>query len=91
MTVLKIVGFGFDADSRIVDIVTEYLEDERYDGLYADDCGCLLKDLAPCSQMMYDCRAGVKVPCPDTAGEFCEEGCKWHIVPREEKEGGEDA
>ncbi len=93
VTVLEIVKFRLEghAHESVLDMVAWYLEGWELDGLYSDECGCLLADLAPCGEMKHDCAAGVKVPCHYPEGEHtqCEEGCEWHIVPREEKEGGD--
>ena len=100
-TVLEIIKFrlesGFGWDTTLTEIVKDYLEGWEYDGLYHDDCGCELADLAPCGLPNSQCRAGVKFPCPDSIAEgynedqMCEEGCEWHMGPREEKEGGNRA
>ena len=58
----------------VKEIVLKYLQENGYDGLFTEDCGCELSDLMPCS---YDCleycEAGYKQPCD------CGEGCDWHI------------
>jgi len=44
----------------------EWLRREGYDGLYADECGCVIGDLAPCEGCPLDCEPGVRVdPPPD--------------------------
>lgn len=63
-------------------IVQEYLEKEGFDGLYNEECSCLLDDLAPCwDGMQQDCTAGYRAPCD------CGEGCEYHIVRDRPKEG----
>lgn len=43
------------------EIVKKYLIENGYDGLYTDDCGCLVEDLMPCSCDCSYCNAGYKV------------------------------
>ena len=99
-TVLQIIEWELPTTAMqwtLLDIVKDYLENEGYDGLYANDCGCEVSNLAPCGYLQADCRAGVKFPCPELTAEgynedqMCEEGCEWHMGPREEKEGGNRA
>jgi len=68
---------------NVKDIVKKYLEDNGYDGLYADYCGCEIDDLFPCCEDFGDCEPGIKVACNKN---FCEygAGCDWHIEPKEE-------
>jgi len=47
----------------VLTIVTDYLKDNGYDGLYTEGCDCLLGDLCPCGCGSLDCRAGHKGPC----------------------------
>ena len=67
----------------VTEIIKEYLVKNNYDGLYAENCGCLLDDLIPCLDWFSeDCKAGHKVEykedeCP------CGEGCPWHIKGKE--------
>lgn len=43
----------------VTKIITEYLEQKGYDGLYSPyQCGCLKKDLAPCGEICGNCVAG---------------------------------
>lgn len=43
----------------VYDIVSVYLNDNGFDGLYRPgDCACKLDDLAPCGEMRADCEAG---------------------------------
>lgn len=63
----------------VKDIVTEYLKSNGYDGLYNDDCGCPVDDLAPCCQLYDDCTAGYR-------HDTCECGCDDHIGPKESEE-----
>jgi len=61
-------------------IITEYLKANGYDGLYHDECGCFLDDLAPCDRPL-NCKPGYKSPCnPKTCPEKCG---AWHIGPKQ--------
>jgi hypothetical protein len=43
--------------------IEAYLKEHGYDGLYSDECGCRIGDLAPCSDMdPLHCRAGYNDP-----------------------------
>lgn len=65
------------------EILTEYLRQHGYDGLYSPgECGCSLDELAPCGGLSLDCEAGVKVPCD------CGGNCDWHIGPRSHTAAG---
>ena len=66
-------------------IVAEYLKAHGYDGLYDDDCGCLLEDdLMTCSRDGLDaCQPGYKQACT------CGEGCEWHVGPEKQEEEGQ--
>ncbi len=45
---------------KVVDMVKMHLKANGFDGLYSDECGCELSDLAPCGEIQGDCRAGYK-------------------------------
>jgi hypothetical protein len=45
---------------EVIEIVEIFLIEKGYDGLYSDDCGCMVGDLAPCGEMKSDCCAGYK-------------------------------
>jgi len=65
----------------IGDIITKYLKDNKYDGLFTDECSCLLDDLIPCCNvgLLLTCEPGVKVPCDGS----CESGkCDFHIAAK---------
>lgn len=59
---------GWDA----VEVVKEFLEDNAYDGLAGDGCGCKLEDLILCGErdLCGDCKAGYVKKCePDREDE----------------------
>lgn len=47
---------------NVKQIVTEYLKENKYGGLWCNDCGCEVDDLAPCGEMNWDCEAGYRHP-----------------------------
>ena len=53
---------------NVLEIVKEYLEKNSYDGLFDDDneCGCEIKDLAPCGGLEDNCESGHKFYCDET-------------------------
>jgi hypothetical protein len=59
----------------VLDMITEYLEQHGYHGLYNPDgeCACTPPGLAPCSNMSQHCVAGWMAPCD--CGEH-----DWHIT-----------
>ena len=60
-------------------IVAAYLRANGYDGLYWEDCGCLLDDLMPCyREGIEHCEPGYMGPCT------CGDGCFWHVGPATE-------
>ena len=62
------------------EIITKYLEDNGFDGLRGEDCGCEISDLASCciTECILDCTPGYKVPCdPKTCS--VDGNCDCHI------------
>jgi hypothetical protein len=62
----------------VKEIVTKYLKDNGYGGLFdpgnGDPCGCRLDDLMPCAEYGLECVAGYEVACrADCASEVCDE------------------
>ena len=56
----------------VADIVKRFLEENGFDGLYTDECGCFKDDLFPCSsECALDCVPGYKVPCENDEGVSC--------------------
>lgn len=64
---------------NIREIVKQWLIDNKYDGLYSDDCACVIDDLIPCDFVEAGCKAGHRIPCPGK--ERCDfyGDCKFHI------------
>lgn len=64
----------------MLDIVAEWLTDNRYDGLFSiyGECGCEIADLMPCECDGSQCEPGYKAPCdpPDCPADG---ECDWHI------------
>jgi hypothetical protein len=62
----------------IKDIIREHLSKNSFDGLYKDECGCLLNNLFPCGgEYIDDCIPGFTYLCP----EECSCGADQHIGP----------
>jgi hypothetical protein len=58
----------------VIKIITEYLEQHKFDGLYQPgECACLKDDLAPCGQVDNECEPGYRTDAPEGSS------CKWHI------------
>lgn len=49
----------------VKEIIKQYLEREKFDGLCAErcECACLVDDLAPCESMQETCAPGYRVEC----------------------------
>jgi len=71
-----------ESQVRVHDIVKKYLEENGYEGLCGEECGCELADLFPCGgDWALECVPGYKVPCDP---EKCPNGggCAWHMSPQ---------
>ena len=72
-----------DANPTMKEVIESFLKDNGYDGLYTEECGCLLDDLWPCfSDMCWQCRAGYKGP---PSEEELNEGGSWSVGPDKPK------
>jgi len=62
----------------VKEILKHWLEQNGYDGLCSEECGCELSDLCPCclGENILSCEPGYKVPCPEDCGDH-----DWHIAP----------
>lgn len=52
------------------EIVKQYLDDNGFDGLCGDDCGCSKDDLFPCGEIQDECNAAYRCNCDKSCGEF---------------------
>ena len=57
---------------NVLEIVTEYLKANGYDGLYNEyaECACDLSHLCPCGESMYECIPGYKTKDPEGEYDF---------------------
>ena len=78
---------------NVYDIVKKYLIDNGYDGLYTDDCGCLVDDLMPCSGCgdIINCQAGYRASGKDLVevGLPTDDFIVWDKKPEEGEDGKE--
>ena len=63
---------GERMNKTVAEIITEYLSENGYDGLFNDSvpCGCVLGDIAPCSidcGFPVECMAAYKYECDQKA------------------------
>ena len=62
----------------VAQIVRKYLEENGYDGLCGDSCGCGLDDFMPCDADCTDCEPAYKHLCPGSDkcpdADTCESG-----------------
>ena len=51
-------------NKTVIEIIKKNLIEERFDGLYNEDCECAceLSDLEPCDALQSNCKAGYKHP-----------------------------
>ncbi len=74
------------------EIIKKYLDDNRFDGLCGDMCGCEKDDLMCCDSNPADCVPGYKKLCVNCEKET-KENCEWFndnakFCICEEKQGG---
>ena len=44
-----------------IEIIANYLKENGFDGLYSEECGCFLNELAPCDLgIPFECQPGYK-------------------------------
>lgn len=44
-------------------IISDYLEENNYEGLCNIECGCSINDLFPCGEIQEDCITAYKINC----------------------------
>ena len=66
------------------DITKKWLQENGFEGLTGDDCGCEIGDLMPCDAPNINCEPGYKVPCPGPEDCPADGDCPWHISPKKE-------
>lgn len=49
---------------HVKEIVKKYLEENGFDGLYCEDCGCDKNDLISCDEYCGFCSPGYRHKCP---------------------------
>ena len=65
---------------EVLDIVTNFLINSDFDGLYIPgECACMKDDLCPCGDMHADCIAGYRQDCLKC------NGWDWEIGPDKPK------
>ena len=70
-TVIEIISAHGQLDELPKDTIREYLEDNNFDGLSGEECGCCVVDLAPCDctlEEISECVAGYANPAPEKSG-----------------------
>ena len=58
---------------NVKEIVKKYLDENGFDGLYNDRCGCEKDDLMLCNENLEKCKPGYK----RKFSEKCHESCKY--------------
>ena len=72
---------------NVYEITKKYLIDNGYDGLFTDDCGCLLDDLMPCDCDCSYCEAGYKLSVEEADRLGYEVDPDWDYIVCEKKPG----
>lgn len=68
----------------VADIIADYLRINGYDGLYGEECACLLSDLFPCGgEYALECYPGIRREA--TEEEKNAIGFDWFICKKELK------
>ena len=66
---------------NVREIVINWLQEHGYDGLYCEDCGCGVDDLAPCAELpMFDCNAGYRWSREQVLAKYGFDGCTFAIL-----------
>jgi hypothetical protein len=59
----------------VIEIVKNYIEENGFDGLCNEDCGCMLGDIPLCGDPFYDCIPAYFHDSLDTCPNDCKMGC----------------
>jgi len=80
-------------DVTAKEIMIDWLTTHGYDGLYGEECGCLLDDLMPCGEGCEGCQGGVRMDIAASTRCGCDgQGTDhWHVAPKGWKEKLEEA
>ncbi len=82
VAVRECLGEGWRCGSKGSALLALALKADGYDGVYGDECGCLIEDLAPCGDDPWECQPGHK--------RDCTEACPRHgecDIPKVDGEG----
>lgn len=62
----------------VKELIKKYLEENGFDGLCSDDCGCGIDDLFPCGEIPDDCVPAYKCNCDHHCDDYlmCWTSCK---------------
>ncbi len=63
----------------VKEIVKQYLEQNGFDGLAGDECGCLIDDFFPCDGPGPDCQPGYKIEQPADGWPEDMAGALWYV------------
>lgn len=55
----------------VLEIIRDYLEENDFDGLAGDDCGCSIDDLVPCCCEFEDCKPAYKAIAIESDTDYC--------------------
>ena len=67
---------------NVIQIVEKHLRDTGADGLYSesDECGCLLRNIAPCGSIGGDCESSMNRPDLITDGNVLPDDGIWMVT-----------
>jgi len=87
MNIIELRDEGEPAPT-VINILRTYLENNNYDGLCGDECGCPIDDLRACDESFSHCKPGYKrKPTQEEIEEYGE--CEWIMSTRkEDKDAG---
>ena len=70
---------------NVYEITKKYLIDNGYDGLFTDECGCLVDDLMPCGFECGYCQPGYKLSAEEADRLGYEVNPDWDYIVCEKK------